>query len=385
MVLGFYISFDPPGALGVGMCLAHAVLSKEMWLAKVDVNGEWNCWGKINTIHADNAKEFRGNSLARICEEYGMKLEWRRPKTPHWGGHIERYLGTLMKDIHTLPGSKSSNPKEKGDYDPQKEAVFTLPELEQWITTNIVNIYHKRIHTSLGKSPEQQYKEGVFGTGGAAGTGIPRRILDERKVRLDFLPYEERTVQEYGVVINHIYYYHDVLRKWIHARNNPAGKNQTKRKFIFKTDPRNLSVIYFLDPELKQYFEIPYRNNSRPPITVWELREAIRRRQEQGYKDLDEEGIFAAHAELKRIAQEATTKTQQARRIRQEAKKKLSLKKSQETIPAEQTVGGVPESLSTTPSESLSTGQDTGGQANVKRAYVRTIKPFEELEDGTSA
>lgn len=39
-----------------------------------------------------------------------------------------------------------------------------------------------------------------------------KKVLDEEKLRLDFLPAIERTVQEYGVLMDHIYYYDDILR-----------------------------------------------------------------------------------------------------------------------------------------------------------------------------
>jgi putative transposase len=44
MIAGFYISFDPPGALAAGLCIAHAILPKEKWLAKHDLDGEWPVW-----------------------------------------------------------------------------------------------------------------------------------------------------------------------------------------------------------------------------------------------------------------------------------------------------------------------------------------------------
>ena len=37
MVAGFYISFDPPGALSTGLCIAHSILPKEKWLARHDI------------------------------------------------------------------------------------------------------------------------------------------------------------------------------------------------------------------------------------------------------------------------------------------------------------------------------------------------------------
>ena len=50
MVLGFYISFDPPGALSTGLCISHAILPKEKWLARFGITTPWPCWGLPKTI-----------------------------------------------------------------------------------------------------------------------------------------------------------------------------------------------------------------------------------------------------------------------------------------------------------------------------------------------
>jgi putative transposase len=71
LVTGFSVSFDPPGALAVGLCLAHAILPKDTWLARYDIATPWPVWGVMDTVHADNAKEFRGSMLRKACEEYG--------------------------------------------------------------------------------------------------------------------------------------------------------------------------------------------------------------------------------------------------------------------------------------------------------------------------
>ena len=63
MVAGFYVSFDPPGAMAVGLCLAHAILPKETWLAKYEIATSWPVWGVMHVVHADNAKEFHGRML----------------------------------------------------------------------------------------------------------------------------------------------------------------------------------------------------------------------------------------------------------------------------------------------------------------------------------
>jgi putative transposase len=42
------------------------------------------------------------------------------------GGHIERYLGTLMRRIHGVPGTTMSNVKARAQYDSEKHAALSL-------------------------------------------------------------------------------------------------------------------------------------------------------------------------------------------------------------------------------------------------------------------
>ena len=193
MVTGFYVSFDPPGSMSVGLCLTHSILPKEKWLAKYNISTPWPCWGLMGTLHADNAGEFRGQMLKRACAEYGINLEWRPVARPSYGAHIERLLGTVLKEIHSLPGTTFSEPKEKGEDNSEKEAAMTLSELEEWLAVFITQVYHQRVHSELRTSPIKRYEEGILGTKDHLGTGLPHRVLDEDRLRLDFMPHLERT------------------------------------------------------------------------------------------------------------------------------------------------------------------------------------------------
>lgn len=311
MVVGFYLSFDTPGALGTGLCIAHSILPKEIWLEKIGVKAEWPCWGFMNTIHVDNAKEFRGNMLKMACTNYNINLEFRPIATPHFGGHIERLLGTFSKEIHDLPGTTFSSPELRKNYDSEGRASLTLSEFEKWLTLYITKIYNVKEHSALGMSPLNKYKEGIIGTRENPGIGIIPRVFNERKLRLDFMPFEERTVQEYGVLIDHITYYHDVLRRFIHSKTD-----NTKNKFIFRRDPRDISVIYFYDPELKEYFDIPYRDTSLPSISIWEFNDVIRTLK-KNKTPINERNIFNTYREMDDIEKKAIRET---RKRKQEIK-----------------------------------------------------------------
>jgi putative transposase len=316
MVVGVYISLEPPNSMSVGLCIANAILPKEQWLTKWDLSTSWPCWGVMQRIHADNGKEFRGNMLQRACTEYNIDLEWRPVKTPHYGAHIERLLGTFNKEIHSLPGTTFSSPAERGEYDSESQAVLTMAEFEKWIVTYITGVYHQREHGTLMTSPMQQYEKGILGTDDMPGRGLPRRIVDEDRLRLDLMPFFERAVQSYGVVVDEVHYYNDVLRRYVNAKE--SGHSRKKRKFTFRRDPRDISTLDFYDPDVKDYFRIPYRDAARSPMSIWEFREARQRVEKQGIKETNEGLIFRSYEQMRSIEEQAKTETKHVRRKKQQ-------------------------------------------------------------------
>lgn len=264
MVTGFYISLDAPSAHSVGLCLTHAALSKEPELANFDVIGKWPIWGMPQRIHVDSGKEFHSKTLEESLLRYGVEITYRPVRTPHFGGHIERLIGNLNNFIHDLPGSTFSNPKAKGITDPQKTAALTLSELRRLLIQYISGIYHIRTHSSLGVSPLEMWRRGTLGYGTAKGCGLPEKISDERRLKIDFLPSTERTVTREGIQWDNVKYYSHVLDSWINSG----------RKFLVRRDPSDISKIYFLDPSDQHYHEIEYSHLGNPSVTLWELRRA---------------------------------------------------------------------------------------------------------------
>ncbi|WP_432454849.1 Mu transposase C-terminal domain-containing protein [Agarivorans sp. QJM3NY_29] len=343
MVVGFYVSFDPPGAASVGACLSNAILPKDTWLAENDVDATWPCWGLPRTVHADNAKEFRGRMLQLACDQYGVVLEWRPVARPHFGAHVERLLGTFAKKIHALPGATFSNISDREGYDSDKESALTLKEFEQWLGLLIVQTYHNSFHTGINCTPLAKYEEGILGSKTTKGVGLPARITDEETLRLNFLPFEERTIQSYGVQIDHVYYNHDVLRVWINATEE--GNSKRKRKFVFRRDPRDISQIWFFDPQLEMYYPIPYRNTSFPVVTKWEFNAAREQIKEEGLSTVDEDAIFDAIEKMRIIESNAVATTKKVRRAvqkRKSAKAKAISSKLKDKLPVSEPLEAEP-------------------------------------------
>jgi putative transposase len=316
MIVGFHISLESASYFTASQCISQLILPKEKVLRDLDVKGEWNVWGIPKVIHMDNGSEFRNKEMEKTCENFGITLEWRPVARPQFGAHIERLIGTSMKKVHELPGTTFSNIQERGEYKSEKEAALTLTEFERWFCEYVVNVYNKTIHSGIDMTPEKKYEIGIFGDEHTVGRGYPERIMDEESLRLAFLPSVERTIQQAGVSVDKIFYYHDVLRKWIKAKDK-YGKG---RKFTFKIDPRDISRIWFYDPEIKDFFPIPYRNVTYPHISRWELNKIKQYLAKKHIKDYDESVIFAAYDKMNHIQNEAQQKTKSARRA-QEAKR----------------------------------------------------------------
>lgn len=343
IVTGYYLSFDAPSETSVGLCVAHSALPKEGWLAMHQVNAEWPVWGFPQTIHVDNGSDFRSQNFERSCMQYGINLEFRPVKVPRYGGHIERLLGTLLKEIHDLPGTTFSSIKEKGEYDPEKNATMTFSEFEEWFVAHITKLYHHRLHASLGMTPARQWEIGVFGNAETPGVGLPRRPADPLTVQLDFMPAFERTVQPVGVTIDDRTYYAEALRPWISAKDSRTG---AKRKFVFRRDPRDISTIWFFDPDLKQYFKVPFANLSLPAISLWEYRQIRDKLKREGHASVNESQLLHALTEQRSRIESTKEKTKTARRSAQRRKQH-----EKNVSPATPTAKKTPsESIHSTPS-----------------------------------
>lgn len=183
------------------------------------------------------------------------------------------------------------------------------------------------MHNGIGKTPLARWDDGILGLNGCRGTGMPDRIQPTKKLRLDFLPYVERVIRREGVAWENIYYYNPALSRWIGETD--AGKSI---KHVFRRDPRDISMIYFWDEEIGEYIDVPYRDQSHPSMSLWELRSIQKKLKEEGIHSFDEEAIFRARGNINTLIEDATEKTRQAKREEQKRKnREQSLAKSSST------------------------------------------------------
>ncbi len=302
-VVGLVVTLEAPSATSVGLCLAHAAADKRPWLERLEAEAVWPMSGKPRELYVDNAAEFKSEALRRGCEQHGIRLRYRPPGRPHFGGIIERLIGTMMQMVHELPGTTFSSTAERGGYDSDATAALTLRELQRWLALAVA-CYHGEVHESLGRTPAAVWAEK------AAESGPPATVASETAFLVDFLPVIRRTLTRSGFTIGHVQYYCDALKPWI-ARREHLGR------FILRRDPRDISRIWALDPDGGAYLEVGYRTLSRPPVSAWEQKAAAGRLRELGRADLDETALFAMVEQMRQVTDAAAAATRKARRDRE--------------------------------------------------------------------
>ena len=315
-IVGIYLSMEAPSATSVGLCLTNAVFKKEAYLSELGIDLPWPSYGVPCEIFSDNGREFHSQALSRGCEQYGIRLSYRPPGQPHYGGIVERVIGTLMRRVHELPGTTFSNISEKGGYDSEKKAILSLRELESWLVLAILGSYHQKVHSSLGESPSEVFRKGIELN--------PELLVcppSGSNFLIDFLPVYQRKLQRDGFHLDHLIYYSDSL-------NSLIMKGDKAQFYLIRRDPRDLSRIYVLCPYSKDYLEIPYRNLDSPPISLWEHRHALKDLKKSSNGSVNDQMIFKTVNSQREIVKEASDRSRTARKYlaRQKAVASTQLK-----------------------------------------------------------
>lgn len=324
-VIGYYLTLEHPktGTLAIG--IAHSVLPKDTWAKDIGLKFEWLEHGLPELFYTDNAKEFVTPVVARGCQEWGMRPPEQRPKRfAHFGGIIERSMLTAMQEARMLPGATASNPKDKGDYDAEGQAVMTLQELDLWLATYFAGEYNNKIHSHTGLPPSVMWKKGFEDTPEKIGLGGPRICDDPQKLLIDFLPQDERKIKRTGIQFEYSYYWHDAMQYYLDRGD--------KRYFVIKYDPRDISSIWFLNPLDGTYYKARARDAAAMPVTLWDWKAQKSHLRQEGRDHLDADMIYRAYENRKDIVAGATTKTKRKKALKKKERTKQARLETEEKV-----------------------------------------------------
>lgn len=237
MVVGVYVSFDAPSSVSLAMCILSMLVPKQQIVPYFGfkIYADWPTRGFPEEILVDNAQEMHAIAIQRGCAEYGISLRYRPVATPHWGGHIERLIGTLMRRLPLLPGATQRDVREREDKKVEAKACLTLGEFRQWLITDITTQYHQAVHRNIGMTPLQKWKDI------ASGEISPRPWSDEEALKcfVHFLPFKEHPVKRTGIEHEGLFYWNEGLIPYV----------SDDHVYDIRYDPRDIRRVYFVTPK----------------------------------------------------------------------------------------------------------------------------------------
>jgi len=244
-ILGIFISFEPPSYYTVAECLKHALLPKKPPSQEyISTDNSWNSYGVMRELVVDNGLEFHGESLEKLCYSMNIEIHYSARKTPWFKGKVERFLGTLNKDlIHPMPGTTFSNIVEKGDYDPVKHALIRYSVLKEIVNKWIVDVYHQKAHRALGASPSRMWETSIR---------QDEILLPDDPDLLNVIMghSEDRVLTHKGIELFGLFYNSSELSK-LRDREGPKLSVQVK---VIYSDIGQISVF---SPDGSEVFKVP--------------------------------------------------------------------------------------------------------------------------------
>lgn len=327
-ILGFTISFDPPSHMVVARALKMALLPKVNIKSRWPiVSREWPMFGLMMDLVADNGLEFHGMSLEDVCYTLGINISYCPRKKGWWKAVIERAIGTLNRNVTDgMPGRTFSSIDEKGDYEPQKNAVLSIEALEQIIAKWIVDIYHETVHETLGRKPRSVWEQEV---------NIQDIPIVTNVHELDAIMgiVEKRALSTKGIEINNLRYNCDEL-------GGLLDKFGTIQELTIKWNPEEMGHIHVL-PNNGSFIKVPV-------ISFYEdYAVGISHYQHEHYKAYgkkylteldDDQQLFQAKAKLHEYALNESQKTinskKKLKRLAAQSAKTKSKAQQEQIIPA---------------------------------------------------
>lgn len=255
---GLHVDLFGPNAENTANVITHASYDRNDEAKDFSCEKEWPYLGLPETFHLDNGADFKSNAIRRGAAEHGIELDYRPPGTPNYGGHIERFIGSINRHTELLPGTTFANIRERGDYNSEKHAVMTLTEYYEYLFKFICDTYHHTPHKGLdGLTPFQKYQQ-------ALDDGfIPRRpAKPKNEFWTDFIDHIPRAVRREGIEFERIFYWSPDIQAWY---------DQGLESILVVPSRTDISRIQVIGPDKKLY-TVFSKDHRLPSLTRSEYR-----------------------------------------------------------------------------------------------------------------
>jgi transposase InsO family protein len=217
-----------------------------------------------DAVHTDQGRIFLATHFFGVLHDFGISLLLSRGKKPTDNPHVERWHETIQRALQQIPGYKGRNTTQRGRF-VAGEPLLSAGELQDHLRRFIALDYHRSPHSGivLTGSPDDQGARLSPLEAWDAIVQVTGRIdvPQQPDFIYQFLPVRWGTIGHAGVEFTDMVYDSELLDNY---RDIPAGTfRSSDRSAPFFVDPRDLSRIWFRDPNTNIVNPIPWRGAYR--------------------------------------------------------------------------------------------------------------------------
>ncbi|CAM4159756.1 Mu transposase C-terminal domain-containing protein [Vreelandella rituensis] len=294
-IVGFYLSFRGPSYNSVRCAILNACLDKEDVLKKYpDVEKDWPCQGRIETLVVDNGAEFWSNDLEKFSASVGMSIEFNPVGKPWKKPLVERIFNTYnAKFVGQIPGKTFSSAKDLEGYEPEKDALLPFSEFLNLLYIWVVDIYNQQPNSRKTNIPALSWQVGCKDFPPVTYQG-----LEKQRFKIESFPTVYRKLRPIGIEIDYISYCNEALVEF--RKNNPPPPGKKIHNLCVKRDPSDVSYVYVYLPDVGKYLKVETTSQDFVLTGVSIFQYQVLRKCRKNYieANTDDEGIAFANLKL---------------------------------------------------------------------------------------
>lgn len=211
-----------------------------------------------DTIVVDHGKVYLSARTKAVCHRLGINIQPAIPYKPTDKPTIERFFRTLrQKLLENLPAYKGPDVSSRGK-NVEDKAFYYVSELET-IIRDWVGIYHQMAHRGLCDPllPEVKLSPMEMFTRGMTAAGV-MRLPSRQDLRMEFLDVAWRTIQHYGVEIDHRRYDGSALNPYRGTKSAHTGAHPGLWPIMVDRD--DVRSVFFQDPDSQTWHTLEWEH-----------------------------------------------------------------------------------------------------------------------------
>ncbi|MFM0630848.1 hypothetical protein [Paraburkholderia xenovorans] len=257
MVVGFYLTFDPPCWVGAMMALTNAISPKVAFCKSLDIDireEQWPANRLCEVVYSDGGEMSSVHNAHPLFEYCRMEVQNAQAYRPDLRSVMERRFGIIPAIWNPLvPGGVEKDSFDRGYQHPALDAALHIGELRRIICLSLLH-YNNCVIRGYATPPEM-IERGIaptplnlwnYGTevNGCGGRRVP---VDEFRAKV--MPKTTAKIDGEGILHNNLHYKCPTFELLERQSMSRAGKPKTEVEISYEsTDNSSILLHGFGEP-----------------------------------------------------------------------------------------------------------------------------------------